>query len=134
MGSLKNGHVFANMLSFPRLGLMGAMPSKPLEVSLLGSSSSWGGGGIAAAAVVAGEKVFALVVFGEKNAAFVLVPARLHTYVVLFWVGEEAARHHLHEQACFLHSTPKPACSNPSGTASLPPPPLGSRTSLGGGG
>ena len=80
------------------------------------------------------EKVFALVVFGEKNAAFVLVPARLHTYVVLFWVGEEAARHHLHEQACFLHSTPKPACSNPSGTASLPPPPLGSRTSLGGGG
>lgn len=60
MGSLKNGHVFANMLSFPRLGLMGAMPSKPLEVSLLGSSlSSWGGGGIAAAAamVVAGESL-----------------------------------------------------------------------------
>lgn len=58
MGSLKNGHVFANMLSFPRLGLMGAMPSKPLEVSLLGSSSSWGGGGIAAATVVvAGESL-----------------------------------------------------------------------------
>ena len=59
MGSLKNGHVFANILSFPRLGLMGAMPSKPLEVSLLGSSSSWGGGGIAAAAamVVAGESL-----------------------------------------------------------------------------
>lgn len=59
MGSLKNSHVFANMLSFPRLGLMGAMPSKPLEVSLHGSSSSWGGGGIAAAAamVVAGESL-----------------------------------------------------------------------------
>ena len=56
MGSLKNGHVFANMLSFPRLGLMGAMPSKPLEVSLLGSSSTWGSGGMAAV-VVAGESL-----------------------------------------------------------------------------
>ena len=63
MGSLKNGHVFANMLSFPRLGLMGDLPLKSLELSCL---CAW--------IVVVGqltvwkEKVFALVVvFGEKK-------------------------------------------------------------------
>ena len=128
MGSLKNGHVFANMLSFPRLGLMGAMPSTWIVVVVGWRRHGGGGDG-------GGRSKSSLSSYlAKKNAAFVLVPARLHTYVVLFWVGEEAARHHLHEQACFLHSTPKPACSNPSGTASLPPPPLGSRTSLGGGG
>ena len=58
MGSLKNGHVFANMLSFPRLGLMGAMPSKPLQ-------ACWDRRRGATAARRQ-EKVFALVVFGEK--------------------------------------------------------------------
>ena len=86
MGSLKNGHVFANMLSFPRLGLMGAMPPKPC----LDCQRGDGGGRMVGRRQHRWrwqEKVFALavvVVFGEKNAAFVLVVAKLELFFFFF--------------------------------------------------